>query len=142
MSEHLLESNKSLLEQCQDMYGQYGRYINKWRAFPLYEDGLKLVERRVLYSEYLTARKKFTKSAEVVGYCIGKFHPHGDCLRGDTVIPFLDGTKHTMKELAEKYKDKKFWLYSCDPTLSVCPSIFTDTLGVSFKKSATTSNPA
>ena len=124
MSEHLLESNKSLLEQCQDMYGQYGRYINKWRAFPLYEDGLKLVERRVLYSEYLTARKKFTKSAEVVGYCIGKFHPHGDCLRGDTVIPFLDGTKHTMKELAEKYKDKKFWLYSCDPnTLEIVPGL-------------------
>ena len=42
------------------------------------EDGLKLVERRVLFSEYLTARKKFTKSAEVVGYCMGKLHPHGD----------------------------------------------------------------
>lgn len=76
---HLIQSNKTLLQQCEEMYGQYGRYINKWRAFPLYEDGLKLVERRVLYSEYLIARKKkFTKSAEVVGYCMGKLHPHGD----------------------------------------------------------------
>lgn len=78
MTEKIIQSDKSLLEQCKDRYGKYGRYINKWRAFPLYEDGLKLVERRVLYSEYLVARKKLTKSAEVVGYCMGKLHPHGD----------------------------------------------------------------
>lgn len=78
MSDHIVESNDTLLKQCEDMYGQYGRYVNKWRAFPLYEDGLKLVERRVLYSEYLEAREKLTKSALIVGHCMGHFHPHGD----------------------------------------------------------------
>jgi len=122
--EHIIVSDKTLLEQCQERYGRYGRYINKWRAFPLYEDGLKLVERRILYSEYLVARKKLTKSAEVVGFCMGKLHPHGDCLSGDTVIPLLNGTRITIKELAEKHKDEKFYVYSCDPkTGAVVPGL-------------------
>jgi DNA gyrase/topoisomerase IV subunit A len=78
MDNDVIQQEGTLLSQCEEMYSEYGRYINKWRAFPLIEDGLKLVERRVLFSEYLTARKKFTKSAEVVGYCMGKLHPHGD----------------------------------------------------------------
>ena len=87
MSEkHLIQSDKSLLQQCEELYSNYGRYINKWRAFPLYEDGLKLIERRVLYSEYLVARKKFTKSAEVVGFCIGKLSPHGDTSTYQTLV--------------------------------------------------------
>ena len=86
MSEHIIQSTGTLLSDCEELYGRYGRYINKWRAFPLYEDGLKLAERRVLYSEYLIARKKFTKSAEVVGYCIGKLHPHGDSSAYQTLV--------------------------------------------------------
>ena len=86
MSEHIIQSTGTLLSDCEELYGRYGRYINKWRAFPLYEDGLKLAERRILYSEYLTARKKYTKSAEVVGYCIGKLHPHGDQSAYQTLV--------------------------------------------------------
>ena len=86
MSEHIIQSAGTLLSDCEELYGRYGRYINKWRAFPLYEDGLKLAERRILYSEYLTARKKYTKSAEVVGYCIGKLHPHGDQSAYQTLV--------------------------------------------------------
>ena len=86
MAEHIIQTNETLLSQCERRYSNYGKYINKWRAFPLYEDGLKLVERRILYSEYLVARKKFTKSAEVVGYCIGKLHPHGDQSAYQTLV--------------------------------------------------------
>ena len=86
MSEHIIQSTGTLLSDCEELYGRYGRYINKWRAFPLYDDGLKLAERRILYSEYLTARKKYTKSAEVVGYCIGKLHPHGDQSAYQTLV--------------------------------------------------------
>ena len=86
MTEHIIQSSGTLLSDCEELYGRYGRYINKWRAFPLIQDGLKLAERRVLYSEYLTARKKFTKSAEVVGYCIGKLHPHGDSSAYGTLV--------------------------------------------------------
>lgn len=124
MDNDIIQQEGTLLSQCEGMYSKYGRYINKWRAFPLYDDGLKLVERRVLYSEYLVARKKLTKSAEVVGYCMGKLHPHGDCLSGDTVIPLLNGEYKTIQELSENYKDKKFYVYSCDPvTLEIVPGL-------------------
>jgi DNA gyrase subunit A len=51
------------------------------RAIPAIEDGLKPVQRRILYSMYLMGLKPGTqtkKSARVVGDVIGKFHPHGD----------------------------------------------------------------
>lgn len=86
MAEHIIQSNDTLLSQCEKSYSIYGKYINKWRAFPLFEDGLKLAERRVLYSEYLNARKKFTKSAEIIGFCIGKLHPHGDQSTYQTLV--------------------------------------------------------
>jgi len=61
----------------QKMYGNYGRYINAFRSFPLIHDGLKPVERRVLLSTYDIARASYTKSARVDGHCIGHYHPHG-----------------------------------------------------------------
>ncbi len=59
-------------------YGEYGKYINRYRAIPSYIDCLKLVERRILLTLHETARNKFVKSAKVVGDCIGRYHPHGD----------------------------------------------------------------
>jgi DNA gyrase/topoisomerase IV subunit A len=58
------------------LYREYGQYSN-WRAFPLSVDGLKPVERRILYSAYQIARTRFTKSARVDGHVIGNYHPHG-----------------------------------------------------------------
>ena len=54
---------------------EYGTYINS-KFFGL--DGLKTVQRRILYVVYKLARKKYVKSAMVVGETIGKYHPHGD----------------------------------------------------------------
>ena len=65
-------------EQIGTLYGEYGRYINKYRSFPLVYDGLKIVERRLLYSLYERAKDHLVKSAEVVGWTIGQYHPHGD----------------------------------------------------------------
>ena len=65
-------------EQISTLYGEYGRYINKYRSFPLVYDGLKIVERRLLYSLYERAKDHLVKSAEVVGWTIGQYHPHGD----------------------------------------------------------------
>ena len=65
-------------EQISKLYSEYGKYINKFRAFPLVLDGLKIVERRLLYSLFERAKDKHVKSAEVVGWCIGQYHPHGD----------------------------------------------------------------
>jgi len=57
-------------------YKDYGLYINEYRSFPLLQDGLKPVERRILYSCYQIARDKFVKSVRVDGFVLGHFHPH------------------------------------------------------------------
>jgi len=104
-----------LKEQISALYGEYGRYINKYRSFPLIYDGLKIVERRLLYSLYERAKDHLVKSAEVVGWTIGQYHPHGDCLKSDTKIPLLNGDIKTIKDICIEYQDKHFWVYSCDP---------------------------
>ena len=51
------------------------------RALPRVEDGLKPVQRRILYSMLelgITPDKPYRKSARIVGDCLGKYHPHGD----------------------------------------------------------------
>jgi len=59
------------------LYREYGKYINTSRAIPLATDGLKPVERRVLYSSYQIARERFVKSVRVDGHCLGHYHAHG-----------------------------------------------------------------
>lgn len=59
-------------------YSSYGRYINKYRMIPYYIDALQPVVRRCLLGLYETAKDKPTKSAKVVGYIVGNYHPHGD----------------------------------------------------------------
>jgi DNA gyrase subunit A len=59
-------------------YRKYGLYVNNFRSFPLKDDGLKPVERRMLLTTYLVARDKFVKSARVTGTCMARFHPHSD----------------------------------------------------------------
>ena len=62
-------------------YLDYSMYVILDRALPYVGDGLKPVQRRILYamSELgLSAAAKFKKSARTVGDVIGKFHPHGD----------------------------------------------------------------
>ncbi len=62
-------------------YLDYSMYVILDRALPHISDGLKPVQRRIVYamSELgLTARAKFKKSARTVGDVLGKFHPHGD----------------------------------------------------------------
>jgi len=67
-------------------YRDYGRYINRSRAFPSELDGLKVVERRVLLSAYETCRDSFAKSSKLVGYIIGEYHPHGDTAAYGTIV--------------------------------------------------------
>jgi hypothetical protein len=45
----------------------------------------------------------------------------GHCFTGDTKIPLLNGTTLTLKELAENYADKEFWVYSCDEFQNIVP---------------------
>lgn len=64
-----------------DRFGIYSKYIIQERALPDVRDGLKPVQRRILYAmhqEGNTHDKPFRKSAKTVGNVIGNYHPHGD----------------------------------------------------------------
>ncbi|SOC22527.1 DNA topoisomerase IV subunit A [Ureibacillus xyleni] len=70
-----------LEEVMGDRFGRYSKYIIQDRALPDARDGLKPVQRRILYAmfnEGNTNDKPFRKSAKTVGNVIGNFHPHGD----------------------------------------------------------------
>ncbi|GER70261.1 DNA topoisomerase 4 subunit A [Weizmannia acidilactici] len=70
-----------LEEVLGDRFGRYSKYIIQDRALPDARDGLKPVQRRILYAMHVegnTADKNFRKSAKTVGNVIGNYHPHGD----------------------------------------------------------------
>lgn len=67
----------------------YAEYVILDRALPRVEDGLKPVQRRILYSMYEQAMfpdKGYKKSARVVGDCLAKYHPHGDTSVYDAMV--------------------------------------------------------
>ncbi len=64
-----------------DRFGKYSKYIIQERALPDIRDGLKPVQRRILFAMHelgMGSTKPYKKSARIVGDVIGKFHPHGD----------------------------------------------------------------
>src|SRR6202011_6395714 len=72
---------QSLAHFTEKAYLDYSMYVILDRALPHLADGLKPVQRRIVYamSELaLSASAKFKKSARTVGDVIGKYHPHGD----------------------------------------------------------------
>jgi len=71
------------------LYASYGRYIDGHRAIPSNIDALKLSHRRSLMSLFDVAKDKYVKSAKVVGYIIGNFHPHGDLSAYQTVFTLV-----------------------------------------------------
>jgi len=72
-----------------DRFGRYSKYIIQERALPDVRDGLKPVQRRILYSMYklgMFSDKPYKKSARIVGDVIGKYHPHGDTSIYDAMV--------------------------------------------------------
>lgn len=72
-----------------ERFGSYSKYIIQERAIPDARDGLKPVQRRILYSMYHernTYDKPYKKSASTVGDVIGKYHPHGDTSIYDAMV--------------------------------------------------------
>ncbi|MFD2115891.1 DNA gyrase subunit A [Paenibacillus yanchengensis] len=70
-----------LEEIVGDRFGRYSKYIIQDRAIPDVRDGLKPVQRRILYAMYdagNTPDKTYRKSAKTVGDVMGNYHPHGD----------------------------------------------------------------
>ncbi|MFE7061723.1 DNA topoisomerase IV subunit A [Sutcliffiella sp. NPDC057660] len=78
-----------LEEVLGDRFGRYSKYIIQERALPDARDGLKPVQRRILYAMYHegnVADKPFRKSAKTVGNVIGNYHPHGDSSVYDAMV--------------------------------------------------------
>ena len=80
---------KPLEEVMHESIMPYAEYIILERALPRVEDGLKPVQRRILYTMYelgVTPDKPHRKSARIVGDCLGKYHPHGDTSVYDAMV--------------------------------------------------------
>ena len=95
---------QSIKKYAENAYLNYSMYVILDRALPNIGDGLKPVQRRILYamSELgLNASSRYKKSARTVGDVIGKFHPHGDSAAYEAMVlmaqdfsfryPFVDG---------------------------------------------------
>ncbi len=79
LAETFLESR--LEEVVGDRFGRYSKYIIQERAIPDIRDGLKPVQRRILYAMNelkITSNAPYKKSARITGEVMGKYHPHGD----------------------------------------------------------------
>ena len=76
-------------EVMHDSMMPYAEHVILDRALPRVEDGLKPVQRRILYSMYeqgVTPDKPYRKSARIVGDCMGRYHPHGDSSIYDAMV--------------------------------------------------------
>src|SRR6266481_1382850 len=94
-----------LHEEARRRYLNYALSVITSRALPDVRDGLKPVQRRILYTMWqqgLTADARFRKCAKVVGDVMGSFHPHGDAAIYETLVrmaqsfslryPLIDGS--------------------------------------------------
>lgn len=79
----------SLEDVLGDRFGRYSKYIIQERALPDVRDGLKPVQRRILFAMHSSGNtydKNFRKSAKTVGDVIGQYHPHGDSSVYDAMV--------------------------------------------------------
>ncbi|MGB1242317.1 MAG: DNA gyrase subunit A [Chitinophagales bacterium] len=87
IDENIIQIN--IEEEMKSAYIDYSMSVIVSRALPDVRDGLKPVQRRVLFSMSdlgLGAGKPFKKSARIVGECLGKYHPHGDSSVYDAMV--------------------------------------------------------
>ena len=81
--------SQTLEDIVGERFGRYSKYIIQDRAIPDVRDGLKPVQRRILYAMYLLkmfSNSPFKKSARICGEVMGKFHPHGDSSIYDALV--------------------------------------------------------
>src|SRR3989338_5136327 len=80
---------REIVQEMQKAYLEYAMSVIVARALPDVRDGLKPVHRRILYSMHemgLRPTAKTQKSAKVVGYVLGNYHPHGDTAAYDSMV--------------------------------------------------------
>ena len=81
--------DREIIDEMQESYIDYAMSVIVSRAIPDVRDGLKPVQRRILYAMYednLKHNAKFRKSANVIGSVLGRYHPHGDMAVYDAMV--------------------------------------------------------
>lgn len=126
MSEKISEVASN--SQFKSDYVRYGIYILYRRVLSDYRDGLKPVQRRIIYAmlKNSKATTSTVKSAAVVGDVMKWYHAHGDCKHGDTVLYTLD---HQLIRIEDVYNQgiKELEVLAIDPnTGEVIPAIAKD----------------
>src|SRR5579872_4926539 len=80
----------SISQESRDRYLRYALSVITSRALPDVRDGLKPVQRRILYSMFhdlhLASDGRTSKCATIVGHVIGHYHPHGDLAAYDALV--------------------------------------------------------
>lgn len=127
----LTEEKRPITEFAEEAYLEYAMYVIMDRALPRVADGLKPVQRRIIYamSELgLSHMSKYKKSARTVGDVLGKFHPHGDSACYEAMVhltqpfsiryPLIDGQGNWGSQddpksfAAMRYTESKMTKYS------------------------------
>ena len=91
--------NRNFDEIIAEGFNRYAKYIIQDRALPELKDGLKPVQRRILYAMYklnLFPNSQFKKSARTVGDVLGKYHPHGDSSIYEALIRMAQDWKNNI----------------------------------------------
>ena len=83
--DHIMQVDGPFKRLMNENFLQYASYVIRDRAIPDIEDGLKPVQRRIMFSLHENDDGKFIKVANIVGYCM-QFHPHGDASIGDALV--------------------------------------------------------
>lgn len=101
MAENII--NKNIVDEYVEDAKRYSLYVNRRRSIPDARDGLKPVQRRIIWDAYndVKCRNKMVKSARLTGSVIGEYHPHGDTAVYDAIkrlvnwfeipIPYIEG---------------------------------------------------
>ncbi|MEM0215807.1 MAG: DNA gyrase subunit A, partial [Archaeoglobaceae archaeon] len=80
---------RDIADELRDSYIDYAMSVIVGRALPDVRDGLKPVQRRILYAMFemgLRSDRQFRKCARIVGEVLGKYHPHGDAAVYDALV--------------------------------------------------------
>ncbi len=101
----------NIADLVREQMKRYGTATIEERALPDYHDGLKPVQRRILWAVHelkLRATSNPIKCARIVGDVLGKYHPHGDMATYDTMVrmvwfaePLLDGTSSNFGSISD-----------------------------------------
>ncbi|MFA5561003.1 MAG: DNA gyrase subunit A, partial [Acholeplasmataceae bacterium] len=86
IEKHLEETLENIVSE---RFARYSKYIIQDRALPDVRDGLKPVQRRILYAMHqlgMLHNKPYKKSARIAGEVMGKYHPHGDSSIYDAMV--------------------------------------------------------